>query len=69
MIDGPVQISIGNSTLAASDILYVGVVPGSPGLYQINLRVPATVQPGNQPVSLSVSFAPAPSGGYLTIAQ
>jgi len=64
-----VQMMIGNVPLTTSDVSYIGVAPGYPGLYQINLRVPATVQPGTQPVTLTENGVQAPAGGYLLIGQ
>jgi uncharacterized protein (TIGR03437 family) len=63
----PVSVSIGGVRLAQSDILYAGVSPSYIGLYQINLRVPAGVAPGNQPMVLTVGTNQSPAGGYLTI--
>jgi len=62
-----VGITIGGVTLAPSDILYVGVSPSYIGLYQINLRVPASVPSGNQPVVIQVGGNQSPTGGYLTV--
>ena len=62
-----VNVSIGGVRLSASDILYAGVSPSYIGLYQINLRVPAGVAPGNQPMVLTVGTNQSPTGGYLTV--
>jgi uncharacterized protein (TIGR03437 family) len=50
-----------------ADILYIGAIPGqTSGLLQLNVRVPAGLAPGNQPVVLAVgSFKSQPN---LTIA-
>lgn len=49
-----------------SNILYAGVTPGFAGLYQINLRLPATV--GKNPeVRLAVGEELSPSGVYLAV--
>ncbi|PWU01348.1 MAG: hypothetical protein C5B51_22810 [Terriglobia bacterium] len=40
----------------AAPILYSGLVPGLVGLYQVNVRVPAGIAPGSQPVSISVNL-------------
>ena len=63
----PVGITIGSVALTASDILYAGVSPSYIGLYQINLRVPAGVPSGKQPMVLTVGTNLSPSGGYLTV--
>jgi uncharacterized protein (TIGR03437 family) len=41
----------------------------SPGLYQVRLVVPNTIQPGDQPIRLSVVGAQSASNVYLTIQQ
>jgi uncharacterized protein (TIGR03437 family) len=63
----PVTVSIGGVTLADSDILYAGASPYFIGLYQINLRVPAGVASGNQPVIVKAGANQSPTGGYLAI--
>jgi len=63
----PVGVTIGGVALAAADILYAGVSPSYIGLYQINLRVPAGVAAGNQPMVLTVGTNQSPTGGYLTV--
>jgi len=50
-----ITVTIGGTTLAASDILYAGLSPGSiSGLYQINLRIPANAANGDLPVVLRI---------------
>ncbi len=50
-----VTVTVGGTTLAASDVLYAGVSPGSiSGLYQINVRIPASTADGNVPVVLRI---------------
>jgi uncharacterized protein (TIGR03437 family) len=41
-------------------VSYSGLAPGNPGLYQINVTVPA-VAAGNQTVTLSIGGASAPN--------
>ena len=49
-ITGTLQVTIGSTTLPAANILYAGISPLSAGLYQINLRLPASLPSGKQPV-------------------
>jgi uncharacterized protein (TIGR03437 family) len=65
-VSGAVAISIGGIQLSSSEILYAGVTPGAAGLYQVNMVVPAGVQPGNQPVILRIGSVASPTG-YLFI--
>jgi uncharacterized protein (TIGR03437 family) len=47
----PVTVSIGN---VSSDVLFAGPTPGFPGLYQVNVQVPAGT-PAGDAVSLVIS--------------
>ncbi len=66
-ITGNLQVTIGTTTLAASDVLYAGVTPGAAGLYQLNLHIPSGVASGNQPVQITVSGIASPASGFITI--
>ena len=59
-------VMLGTVTLDSSDVLYAGVSPGSAGLYQLNIRVPA-LGDGDYPVTLSLGSFNAAVGGYLTV--
>ena len=51
----PITVMIGSTTLAQSDIFYAGLSPGSiSGLYQFNVRVPASTPNGDIPVTISI---------------
>ena len=63
----PVGVTIGGVALAATDLLYAGVSPSYIGLYQVNLRVPAGVANGKQPIVITVGTFQSPTLGYLTI--
>lgn len=61
-------VTIGGTTVPATDVLYAGVVPGAiSGLYQINLRVPATVGDGEVPIGLAIGGVSSPSGTTITV--
>jgi uncharacterized protein (TIGR03437 family) len=53
----PPTVTIGGQ---AATVLYSGLAPGNPGLYQINVTVPG-VAAGNQTVTLSIGGASAPN--------
>ena len=63
----PVSVSLNGVPLAASDVLYAGVAPGFAGLYQVNIRIPASAPDGDLPVVLSVNGISTPAGAYLTV--
>jgi uncharacterized protein (TIGR03437 family) len=63
-----VTVTIGGTTLAAADILYAGLAPGSiSGLYQINARIPANAANGNLPVTLAVGGVTSPAGTTIPV--
>jgi uncharacterized protein (TIGR03437 family) len=64
---GSFQISLGGVPLASSDVLYAGVAPGTPGEYQINIRIPASTPDGNQPVAMTVNGIASPAGAYIAV--
>jgi uncharacterized protein (TIGR03437 family) len=51
----------------AANVLYAGVSPGTAGLYQLNMRVPAGLADGDYPISLRLGGFVTPSGGYFTV--
>ncbi len=56
----PFTVTIGGLRLRPEDVYYAGLSPGSiSGLYQFNVRVPATVPSGDVPVEVSIA-------GYVT---
>jgi uncharacterized protein (TIGR03437 family) len=63
----PPKVTVGGVVLASSDVLYAGVAPFSAGLYQINIRIPATVPDGDQPVTLQLGQYYSPPGGFIPV--
>ncbi len=61
-------VSIGGTTLAASDVLYAGLSPQSiSGLYQFNVRVPASAADGDLPVIITVNGISTQTGATITV--
>lgn len=58
------RISIGGSPLDPASIAYAGVCPGFAGLYQINLRLPDSVQQ-NPEVRIALADQSSPAGQIL----
>jgi uncharacterized protein (TIGR03437 family) len=48
------MVTFGGIPMAAEDVLYVGATPFTAGLYQQAIRVPASGQPGNNQIVLTV---------------
>jgi len=64
---GAVEVRIGETTLAASDILYIGAAPKNPGLYLLEIRLPEDVADGDQAVRISVDGIASPEGGFIRV--
>ena len=67
-VTAPFSVTFGGMTLAASDILYVGVTQNA-GLYQVNLRVPDGVPDGDQALVITVGGTASPPGGFITVSR
>jgi uncharacterized protein (TIGR03437 family) len=63
----PPKVTVGGVVLASSDVLYAGVALFSAGLYQVNIRIPASVPDGDQPVTLQLGQYVSPAGGFITV--
>jgi uncharacterized protein (TIGR03437 family) len=64
-LTGDLSILIGG---VPAQVLYKGLSPGSVGLYQFNVVVPAT-QAGNVPITAAIGGVPVKQELYLTIAN
>ncbi len=64
----PVSVTIGGTTLSAADITYAGVAPGFiSGLYQLNVKVPASLADGNAAIQIAIGGVSSPSGMILPV--
>lgn len=55
------QITLNDEAANAADILYAGAAPGFAGLYQINLRLPASIR-ANPQIRIGFGDAMSPTG-------
>lgn len=64
------SITVGGVAVRPEDILYAGLSPGSiSGLYQFNVRLPATVSPGDVPVVIEVGGVRTQTGATIPVRQ
>jgi uncharacterized protein (TIGR03437 family) len=61
------NVTFGASALPAANLIYAGVSPGTAGLYQVNLQVPAGLADGDYPLTLNIGAFHTPAGAYLTV--
>ncbi len=67
-ITAPLTVSIGGTTLAASDILYAGLSPQSiSGLFQFNVRVPASTPDGDATVVITLGGVSTQAGATIPV--
>ena len=66
-VKGSIQMKFGGRVLATSNVLYVGIAPFNPGLYQVNLIVPSDAADGNQTVELQIGDQSSPLGPYILV--
>jgi uncharacterized protein (TIGR03437 family) len=60
----PVTVTVGGT---AAQVLYGGVAPGLAGLYQINIRVPASAPDGDLTVAATTAGFSTPAGAFITV--
>jgi len=68
-VSTPASVTLGSLQLPAANILYAGVAPLNPGLYQVNIQIPVGAPTGNVPLAVTVGAFSTPAGGYLAIGQ
>jgi uncharacterized protein (TIGR03437 family) len=64
---GTVTVLLGGVAIPSANVLYAGVTPNSPGLYQLNLLIPANTPNGNLPLIIQIGSQQSPAGAYLTV--
>lgn len=56
MANSPIQATVGGST---AQVLYAGGYPGTTNVYQVNLQLPTTIQPGMAALQLISAWQPS----------
>jgi uncharacterized protein (TIGR03437 family) len=65
-----ITVTIGTTTLSSADVLYAGASPGSiGGLYQFNVRIPASTPNGDTAVTITIRGVSTPSGFTIPVQQ
>jgi uncharacterized protein (TIGR03437 family) len=65
---GTVRVLLGGTALPAANVLYAGVTPDSPGLYQLNIQLPANTATGDLSLVIEIGGIQSPAGAFLTVA-
>lgn len=67
-IANPFTVSIGGVTIPATDVLYAGLSFGSiSGLYQLNVRIPASAPDGDVPVVIQMNGISSQPGATIAV--
>ncbi len=61
------SMTIGGNPMPAANLIYVGASPGTAGLYQVNIQLPAGFADGDYPLTLTVNGVTTPAGAYVTV--
>jgi uncharacterized protein (TIGR03437 family) len=64
---GAVRVLLNGTPLPADNVLYAGVTPNSPGLYQLNILIPAGTAAGDLSLVIEIGGVQSPAGAYLTV--
>ena len=66
----PITVTVGTTTLSSADVLYAGASPGSlGGLYQFNVRIPASTPNGATPVTITIGGFSTQTGLTIPVQQ
>jgi uncharacterized protein (TIGR03437 family) len=60
------RVTVGGATLNSASIQYAGVSPGSPGLYQVNVKLPKQLAP-NPEILLTIGDQSSPANMILPV--
>ena len=60
-------VTLGPITMNGADVLYAGVSPGTAGLYQLSIRVPAGLPDGDNPLVMTIDGISSAAGAFLTV--
>ncbi len=64
---GVVRVLLNGTPLPAANILYAGVTPNSPGLYQLNIQLPGDTPAGDLSLVIEIGGIQSPAGAFLTV--
>jgi uncharacterized protein (TIGR03437 family) len=64
---GTIRVLLNGTALPAENVLYAGVTPNSPGLYQLNILLPANTPAGDLSLVIEIGGIQSPAGAYLTV--
>ncbi len=66
---GAATVTLNGNPLPAANVTYVGLTPGSPGLYQLNITLPPDTPNGDLSLVITINGVSSSPGAYLTVQQ
>jgi uncharacterized protein (TIGR03437 family) len=60
-------VLLNGQELPAANVLYTGITPSSPGLYQLNIKLPDATPDGDLPLVIEIGGVQSPAGAFLTV--
>ncbi len=66
-VKGSVRVLLNGQALPDENILYAGITPASPGLYQLNIKLPDTTPDGDLPLIIEIAGVQSSAGGFLAV--
>lgn len=66
-VEAPARVTLGGRLLPEANVLYVGIAPFNPGLYQVNLILPEDISDGDLPLQIQLGDQSSPAGGFLRV--
>jgi uncharacterized protein (TIGR03437 family) len=61
------SVTLGTINLDPTAIFYAGVSPGTAGLDQLNIQVPASIADGDYPLTMTLGTFTTPAGGFIAV--
>ena len=66
-VTSDVRVQLNGHELPAANVLYAGVTPFSPGLYQLNVLLPDDTPDGDLALVIQIGGLQSPAGAFLTV--
>lgn len=64
---GTVRVLLNGQALPATNVLYSGITPASPGLYQLNIKLPDTTPDGDLPLIIEIGGVQSSVNAFLAV--
>jgi len=66
-VTGDVKVTIGGREIPSENVVYAGVVPSSPGKYELRFKMLSDMPDGDHELILTIAGVSSPPGPYITV--